>query len=457
MATWFQRFKRRILHAFDGPPDLNQGPDGRTSLLQRGPQYSEWLLEQLRGNNQTTVPAAARAHDVLVGALMACDFRLVRQAHDGAPPEELDEHPIHRLLNYPSRVCASAELWKGYYSDYLRGNSYFFIRRTQDGLPIELVPVSCSKTVVEGNPVSRAGVSIEHYLSPVFGDKFPERETWRDRHVARIHWPNSWQPRTFKSLPPIAGYAASVIQNNALLQQHYARRLSRPLPSSSVIEMDSSVLERTNNMDYKDFIEYCSQFGDTLAEWMRQDKVLTLPPGMSVASGIADLDLKAIELLDLTVDEVARIYGTPPSFLYRYHIQSFRALEQENTAFARRTVLLHADLIGAELTRKLLTPQEQMDRQRIMLDVAPLELGTLTERIAAATMATADSGLWSVNEGRRMTGQPPRDDGDRCFEPRGGPATRTPQQGTMPLEQQAAPLITPQNGHGEDALSRPSS
>ena len=285
--------------------------------------------------------------------------------------------------------------------------------------------------------------------------QFPERETWRDRHVARIHWPNSWNPKQFKSLPPVSGYVASVIQNNALLQQHYARRLSRPLPSSSAIEIDPSVIDRMKNMDYPAFIELCSQFGDTLAEWLRQDKVMTLPPGFSVSQGVADLDLKAIELLDLTVDEVARIYGTPPSFLYRYHIQSFRALEQENTAFARRSVLLHADLIGAELTRKLLTPQEQIDRQRIMLDVAPLELGTLTERIAAATMMVADGGLGEIDEGRELIGKPPLPDGkgQKCFEPRGGPTTRTPQQGTMPLEQQAAPLITSQNGHVEDALS----
>ena len=221
MATWFQRLNHNenAPRLCRPPRSQSRGPDGRFSLLQRGPQYSDWLLEQLRGNNQVSVPAAARAHDVLVGALMACDFRLVRQTHDGAPPEELADHPIHRLLNYPSRVCSASELWKGYFSDYLRGNGYQFIRRDRDGLPIELVPVQCSKTVVEGNPVSRAGVAIHHYLSPVFGDSFPERETWRDRHVARA------------SIGPIRGIPSNSSHCRRCLAM--SPRLSKTTPCSS--------------------------------------------------------------------------------------------------------------------------------------------------------------------------------------------------------------------------------
>ena len=383
-------------------------------------------------------------------------MRVVRQAGDGATAEDLPEHPVHRLLRFPSRLMPGCELWKSYFSCYLQGNAYLFVRRDREGLPIELVPVICDKSQAVGNPLSRTGVTIEHWLKPMLGDRFPERETWRDGHVLRNHWPNSYRPSSLKSMPPIAGYAASIIKNNELLQSHYARRLSRPLPSSSAIQVDPSIMEHNPNIEMEKWFELCSQFGDQLADWMRKDKVITLPPGFSVESGINDLDLKAIELLDLTVDEVARIYGTPPNFLFRYHVQSFRALEQENVAFARRTVQLHAQLIADELTRKLLTAQEQIDHQRIMLDLTSLELGTLTEQIAAATMATADAGLWSVDEGRELTGKSPLPDGkgQRCFEPRGGPTTRTPQQGTEPM-QQVDPLITSRNGHRQsDAIPR---
>ena len=459
--NWFQRMNRRAIsglkHAFIGPPDLNRGPSGLTALMERGPNYSDWLYEQLYGQQGNAVPAACRAHDVMVGALMACQMRVVRQKGDSPVVEELPDHPLNtKLLPAPSRIVSGKELWKNYFSSYIQGNAFLFVRRTSDGLPAELVPVTCSKTQSAGNPLGRAGVRIEHYVQPVYGDRWPEREAWLDMHVIHNHWTASYNQRLMKSLSPITGYASSVIKNNSLLQQHYARRLSRPMPSSAAITMDPSLIDRNPKVDEKQWIEVASQFGTQLADWLKQDKVLTLPPGFDVSKGIGDLDLKAIELLDLTVDEIARIYGVPPSWLYRYHVQSFRALEQENVAFARRSLLMHAQLIGDELSRKLLLPEERLAGECIQLDMTPVELGTLTEQIAAATMATADSGLWKIDEGRALTGKDklPGGQGDRCHDPRGGPTTRTPQQGVEPMQQvdpliaQVDPLVTTQNGHG---------
>ena len=119
-------------------------------------------------------------------------------------------------------------------------------------------------------------------------------------------------------------------------------------------------------------------------------------------------------------------------------------------AFARRTVHLHAKLIGDELTRKLLLPQEQMRGEQIHLDLTPLELGTLTEQIAAATMATADSGLWQVdNEGRELTGKGPLPNGEAksVVLSRAAALPRARRSRVLSRCSILDPLITPQNGH----------
>ena len=450
-----------IRHLFTGPPDINVGLDGRVGVLERGPEYSQWLSEQLSGQQKATIPAVQRALDVQLGALLSLDLQVGQVRDDACGYQSFDplpDHPLNSLFAAPSRVCSAADLWSGFYKSYLAdGNSYLLVRRTspQNGsLPIELVPVACSKTVALGNPLSRAGVRVRHALTPWYGDAFPDRDFWDDAHVVRCHRPSTWQPRSFKSLPPISGYALSVIRNNELLQSHYRRRLSRPMASSSLITVDSSVMDSQPDMSLEQYQEFCNQFGDELAEWLHRDKVIVLPPGFGVSSGINELDLKAMDLLGLTVDEVARIFGTPPAFLFKYEVQSFRAFEQEATAFARRSVFLHTQIVADALTKKLLLPEERIMGQRVFMPIDPIELGTMTERIAAATMAYADGAIWDRNEARGATNRPhAREDQEFC-EPRGGPSTRTPQQGPMP-QQQAPPLETERNGHHAHVLPTP--
>ena len=460
-AAWWH-----LKHFFTAPPDITQDPYGRTTLLQRGPQYSQWLWEQLQNKGSSPLPAVLRASEVLVSSLLSLPMQVgrLRDTDDPYPNYEVVDHPLNQLFAMPSRACTTHDLWSDFFTRYIRdSNAYLFVRRTMDGLPIELVPVHCRRSESKGNALSTQGIRIEHLLDPLIGDAFPKPRnqdgTWRDMHVVRVHRQSTWQPKAMRSLPPLTGYALGVVNNNHLLQQHYLRSLSRPLSGSGVIEMDASIMDRNHGKDYKDYFEIASQFGDEAAEWLKKDKILTLPPGMSVASAVAPLDLKALDLVDLTVDEVARIYGVPPSFLYRTYAgggQPPRAYEQENTAFARRSVRDHADNIAAALTAKLLFPEERAQGLMVMLPIDSLELGTMTERIEAATMAVADGGLLDRDEGRGMIGRDAVGDGAgrTFFEPRGGPRSRTPQEGMQP-QQQVEPLRTPQNGH-DNALSRTS-
>lgn len=447
-------------HAYRSPPDLQIGPERQGLILQKGPQYSDWLWEQIYGDRNSALPAIARARAVIVGSLLSCEMRVVRDTDDPSAAQPEPSHPINNFFDAPSRIMSGPEFWRQYFDNYARGNAYAFVRQSPDGLPIELVPVACRKTTIVGNAISRRGVSFRHYLDPMFGDSFPEREYWDDRHVLHSHWPNTFQASTYKSLPPIAGYAAQVVQNNQLLQQHYTRKLSRPLSGSGVITTDPSMVDRYKNMTMEDFIEQGEQFGKTAAKWLNEDIVPVLPPGVNVAPGIDNIDLKALEIVDLTVDEVAREYGVPPNFLYRYQIQSFRALEQENVAFARRSIYTHAQGIGGELTRKLLTREERIDGLRIEVSIDRIELGTLTERIAAAVALATDGALGTPNEGRDLLDMPPIEGGDELRDPRGGPMTNTPQEGVIPeaqaqqLAQQLLPYLTSQNGHTLDEVLR---
>ena len=256
--NWLQRANRRILSRLFWPATTSIiGPAGRVGLLERGPQYSDWLYETavrpIQSDRPGCLPRPRRAGRIASGLPFAggapgprcpCSRGFARSPSQSPPAQpfahfvrsRVVERVFFALSPRQCFTCSSA------------APAIF--------LPVELIPVTCSKSQAVGNPVSAAGVRIEHWLEPLYGDAFPDRETWRDMHVIRNHWPSSYQPKSLKSLPPISGYAASVIKNNDLLQQHYARRLSRPLPSSNrPSTLDPSLVDRNPRIDQKQWFE----------------------------------------------------------------------------------------------------------------------------------------------------------------------------------------------------------
>ena len=151
-------------------------------------------------------------------------------------------------------------------------------------------------------------------------------------------------------------------------------------------------------------------------------KTPVLPPGAGVerVDTLSATDLQLVELLKWGVEDVARAFNVSPIRLGHYHAGfRARAFEQQATDFERYTAHPLALRVTAQFRRKLLTRADRPAEIRLSTDL--LRQGALTERIGAAGPAVANYGMWTINEGRALTGLPPRPDGDRLLSPRGAP------------------------------------
>ena len=90
--------------------------------------------------------------------------------------------------------------------------------------------------------------------------------------------------------------------------------------------------------------------------------------------------------------------------------------------FERYSIRPHTHIMDAQMNFKLRTRQDLEQGLTIHTSTDNLSHGSLSERIESADQAVAKAGIWTINEGRELTGKPPRSDGDRLMSPKGAPA-----------------------------------
>lgn len=343
-------------------------------------------------------------------------------------------HPVTRLMNRDSPRWPAVALWDYLYRSALTyGIGYAYILR-RNGIPWRLLP--CSP------------------LQSTYHWDYERRRLRFNLHTVEAHMLTD-VPETdvllvvgdgyggIRGLSPLSAYGVTF---GVLSQsyQHLYSTLRQGMHVSGVVESDAEVGAGLG-WDLPRIADLRKRLVDLFAGTLKAGGVPILPPGFKFSPVPYNaVDIQLVQLLELSIEDVCRIYRVPPRLVYHFRsgIRYSADAEASNSEFARYSVQPRTHMLGAMVASQLLSDRAlNEDGLTVRFDTDGLYAGTVSQRIAAIDQGVARSGILTVNEGREYlrTGRLPRlepvPDGDRLLDPKGAPVQpRNGPPGSVPEE-----------------------
>lgn len=176
-----------------------------------------------------------------------------------------------------------------------------------------------------------------------------------------------------------------------------------------------------------------SRASDNIAEATKEaarkgGNVLAIPMGHELKPLGSDPDkMQLVETQRFAVEEIARIYSLPPTFLQDLTNGTFSNTEQQDLHFVKHTMKRWLEQLEAEMNLKFFG---RGSRRIVEFNVDGLLRGDYKTRMEGNAQAI-NTGQLTPNEARAMDNREPMDGGDRLFI----------QGATVPLETQTGNVI----------------
>ena len=329
-------------------------------------------------------------------------------------------HPITRLLNRNFPRWPAVALWDYLYRSALTyGIGYAYILR-RAGQPYRLVPCSPVLSSYHWDYDRRR---LRFNLQPV---EYPRLSNVVDTDVLLVVGDGYGGLR---GLSPLSAYGVTF---GVLRQayQHLHSTLSNGMHVSGVVESEAEVGAGLG-WDLTRIADLRKRLVDLFAGTLKAGGVPVMPPGFKFSAVPYNaVDIQLVQLLELSIEDVCRIYRVPPRLVYHFRsgIRYSADAEAANSEFAQYSIKPRTQMLGALVASQLLSDQAlNEDGLTVQFDTDSLYAGTVSQRIAAIDQGVARSGILTVNEGREYlrTGRLPRldpvPDGDRVLDPKGAP------------------------------------
>lgn len=158
--------------------------------------------------------------------------------------------------------------------------------------------------------------------------------------------------------------------------------------------------------------------GDDLEAAVRQAsreerQALILPGGLDIVSiGIDAQKSQLLELKHFLIEEVARIYSLPPTFLQDLSHGTYSNTEQQDLHFVKHTLKRWVEVFEQEVNLKLFGRTAR--RNFVKLNVDGLLRGDYRTRMEGSAQAI-QTGQLTPNEARALEDRGPLEGGDRLF------------------------------------------
>ena len=356
------------------------------------------------------IPAVYRAIDLLSG-VMARLPKVVAKIDDPILDSwtPLYDHPVSVLMQAPSRFWDTWQFWRWMYKElFTGGNSYAEIQKF-GGYPVELYPTDIQATMMMGLPSFKAKRIIGRMqYRPI-----------QPSHFVGFHAVNF---DGLSSPSPVYNYAMRTMGLAHSASAYNARSLDGGFSTRVAVEIDPIVGLRSRGQGEDLQAKIKASFSGAA----KTGGTIVLPPGAKLVSTqgmLSNVDVALIDLLKMTVLDIARIFGIPPVLLMHYHdnFQAAKAVEIESENFTRWSIRSPVEMVQQQLTSKLLLPEERFEGLAIRMPTDSLQLGSFSEIAKAVDLAVARAGVMTINEGRRRMRLPDRPDGDKLIEPKGAP------------------------------------
>jgi HK97 family phage portal protein len=344
------------------------------------------------------VPAVWAAVNFLSGTLAGLPLHLYRKSRQGrerVPAGRSRDGQLSAMLHYAPNGEMSSFDWRKLMFDQLFtvGRGLSFIDRGPDGEVLGVYPMEAAKTMVR-----------------------------RDGRALFYDYRGAYGQRTFA--------AADVIDVGYMLESDRVRSRSPLVANGAVIgmaiEMTRYAARFFGDGGVPPFViegpfqspGAMQRAADDLAAAVRKaasDRrhALALPPGHTIkALGIEPQKSQMIEAQRFVVEQIARIYQLPPTFLQDLSHGTYSNTEQQDLHFVKHTLKRWVEQFEQELNLKLFGRFN--DRLYAEMAVDGLLRGDFKARMDGYSTAI-QNGVLTPNEARAMENRPDAEGGDRLY------------------------------------------
>ena len=390
-------------------------PHGSQTQMSRGGWLSALLGSARSDAGQVVTPASALSLTVLQNcvtllseSIAQLPIELYERSGDDRKPAV--DHPLYSILKYepnpwqtPFEYQEQSQVAAG-----LRGNSYSFIDRDQDGVIQGLYPLDNEAvTVMKGSD-----------LMPVY--QVYGSEPMPKRLVHHVRWMST---NGYTGLSPVLLHANAIGHAQAI-QQYAGKSFMNGTALSGVIERpkESPALKDQASVD-RITDGWNAKFGGS----GNAKKVALLQEGMTFKPlSMTNVDAALIDALRLSALDIARIYKIPAHMVNELEGATFSNIEHQSLQFVIYTLLPWVKRHEQAKTRDLLLPSERK-QYFIEYNLAGLLRGDQSSRYAAYAVGR-QWGWLSINDIRRLENMPPVNGGDIYLSPMNMVDASKPQQ-----------------------------
>lgn len=308
-------------------------------------------------------------------------------------------HPLYDVLRYqpngfqtPFELTECEQMACG-----LRGNSYTWIDRREDGNVAALWPLDNNKV-----QVLKGGDLLPYYRVGT-ADPVPMRMIHHVRWTSTNH---------YTGLSPIEVHAETVGMAQAITR-YTGKSFANGATVSGVIERPR---EAPAIKDQKSIDKIIDQWGEKYSGIDNAKKVALLQEGMSFKPiSMNNVDADVVNILKLTGTNVARIYKIPLPMVNDLEKANYNTIEQLLIQFVVFALLPWAKRHEQAMMRDFLLPQDR-HRYYIEFNLSGLMRGDQKSRYEAYAIGR-QWGWLSVNDIRRLENMPQVAGGDTYLQP----------------------------------------
>jgi len=337
-----------------------------------------------------TVPAIWDAVNFLSSTIAKLPIHVYSRA-DGskARPE------IERMLNFAPSDYESSFEWRKYSFDqvFTYGRSYSVIERNGANQIINIIPVDPREMKVREIPDFSTARKVVQYIHEKSGKAYSYEDVIDIAFMRHRDFVSHYGPiNTNRDIVGLAiaatKYGSKAFQSGGIPPAV----LQGPFQSGAAASRASDDVARTT------------------AKLARDGRpIMALPLGHELKSvGFNPEQMQLVEIKRFLVEEIARIYSLPPTFLQDLTHGTFSNTEQQDLHFVKHTLSRWVRQFEQELTFKLFGRQADVE---VKIELDGLLRGDVKTRMEAHATAIQNA-IRTPNEVRALEDEKPMDGGD---------------------------------------------
>ena len=384
----------------------------RTSLSTppTGDPQSRGVFDKFYPDGQVGISAVKACVDLIASNLLLADKVVARKTPEGVE-ERLYDHDVSLLMKNPSKMMNRFQFEMLMVNNLLfNGNAYAKIRRVNN-TAVELIPANLVNTELREGRVLY-NLEVLSKKGPIFGGFVNEKADQRNvLHISGLNphhlWAVSYSPMHY-AFRTATIYGMSLERIKTLMEQGGISRF----------------METEEGVDQDQLFAFVKRFTEEYkGKESKVDFAPIFPGGKMVQVPFANVDPGILDLLRFEVAEIARIFGAPQSLIGHHEkgssMRNANIVTADFTSLKKKALLPYSESFISEIERKLLYPALISEKEKtgvrrdlhFIYDFTKTEEASEMEKVMILKNR-AQSGVYTINEIRRMQGLPPIEGGD---------------------------------------------